>query len=473
MGLVSKALAAVRTAGQALSLARVPGGRGAPAPVPARGSGGWIPLIREPFTGAWQQNQELRGEIALNYFAVFACTTLIASDIGKLRLRLVHQDEIGIWHETTNAAYSPVLRKPNRYQIVNKFVEQWQCSKLLQGNAYVLKQRDNRGVVAALYILDAARVTPLIAEDGAVYYAIRTTGATGDLAALGGADVFVPASEMIHDLMVPLFHPLVGVSPLYACGLSALQGSTIQSNSKNFFSNGSHPGGVLLAPGAISDETAARLKQYWDDNYSGNNIGKVAVLGDGLKYEPMTMSAVDAQLIDQLKWTADTVCAAYHVPPYMIGIGPPPPYANVEPLVQQYYSQCLQTLITSMEVSLDEGLELAAGFGTEFDVDDLIWMDTPTRTKAAHDSISAGALAPDEARRKYYGVGPVPGGDSPYMQQQMYSLAALAARDAAGPAPATPGAAPPPADQAPMPDELLAMLTAIETHAASEGLYDS
>ena len=413
------------------------------------------PTVREPYMGAWQQNVEIKSETALSYYAVFACVTLISADIGKLRLRLVAQDDDGIWTETTNSAYSPVLRKPNRYQTTGKFVEQWMTSKLVHGNTFVLKQRDQRGVVNALYILDPTRVTPLVAPDGSIYYQLRRD----DLSGLGGPDVTVPSSEIIHDLMVALFHPLVGVTPLYACGVSAQQGLTIQQSSSRFFATGSRPGGVLIAPGAISDENALRLKTYWETNFSGQNVGKVAVLGDGLKYEPMTISAVDAQLIDQLKWTADTVCSAYHVPPYMVQIGPPPPYANVEPLVQQYYSQCLQALITALEVALDEGLELVTPYGTEFDIDDLIWMDTATRTKSAHEAISAGALSPNEARKKYFAVGPVPGGDSPYLQQQYYSLEALAARDV----PAAPSVvAPPPPDEG---DETEATFAAKWMHA--------
>jgi HK97 family phage portal protein len=447
-----------------LTIARTRTLRETLSPVPSgaasRGSGGWIPTVREPYTGAWQQNVQISAETALSYYAVFACVTLISSDIGKLRLRLVSQDEDGIWTETTNPAYSPVLRKPNRYQTTGKFIEQWMTSKLVHGNTFVLKERDQRGVVKALYILDPTRVTPLIATDGSIYYQLNKDDLTGL-----GLEVTVPASEIIHDLMVALFHPLVGVTPLYACGISAQQGLTIQSSSNLFFATGSRPGGTLIAPGAISDENASRLKAYWETNFSGQNVGKVAVLGDGLKYEPMTISAVDAQLIDQLKWTAETICSAYHVPPYMVQIGPPPPYANVEPLVQQYYSQCLQSLITALEVSLDEGLELITPYGTEFDIDDLIWMDTGTRTKAAHDAISAGALSPNEARKKYFAVGPVPGGDSPYLQQQYYSLEALAARDAGAVTPPPPAPAPPP------PDQMLATLQAIRTAALREGIY--
>jgi len=448
-------------------------------PPPKSGGGGWVTTVREPYTGAWQLNADLKADTALSYSAVFACVTLIAQDIGKLTLRLVQQDAAGIWTETTNPAYSPVLRKPNRYQTTIKFVEQWITSKLVHGNTYVLKARDARGVVNALYVLDPTKVTPLVAPDGSVYYQLGKVEA-GRPEQLAGVDAesdtpVVPASEIIHDLMIALFHPLVGVSPLYACGASALQGQTIQNNSSRFFANGSNPGGILVAPGAIDDAQAARLKKRWEERYAGpENIGRVAVMGDGLKYEPLSMSAVDAQLIDQLKWTADTICSAYHVPPYMVGIGAPPPYANVEPLVQLYYAACLQSLVTSFQTSMDEGLELPSHLGTELLLTDLLLMDAATRTKAAHDAINAGALSPNEARRLYFGLGPVAGGGSPYLQQQYYSLAALSQRDVPSSAPTAAPQLPPAADDdAEDADDFEAACLAVRRAALVEGLYDA
>jgi phage portal protein BeeE len=78
--------------------------------------GGWLPIIRESFAGAFQQNVTIDRNLVLTHFAVFSCMTLIASDIAKLRLRLVQKDEDGIWSEVDNPAYSPVLRKPNSIQ---------------------------------------------------------------------------------------------------------------------------------------------------------------------------------------------------------------------------------------------------------------------------------------------------------------------------------------------------------------------
>jgi HK97 family phage portal protein len=323
-----------------------------------------------------------------------------------------------------------VLRKPNHFQTRIKFFEQWITSKLVYGNTYVLKERDQRGVVVAMTVLDPQRVTPLVAPNGEVYYELRRDDLAG---VYNQENIIVPASEVIHDLMVALYHPLCGVSPIYACGMAALQGLKIQGSSLDFFTNGANPGGVLTAPGAIADDTAQRLKEHWESNYSGQNAGKVAVLGDGLKYEAMSVNAVDSQLIEQLKWSAETVCSCFHVPPYMVGVGPAPTLNNIEALNQQYYSQCLQSLIEQLELCLDEGLGLDSTkdgrtYGTEFDLQGLLRMDTAAKVKAAGDAIGAGFMSPNEARWQF-DLKPVAGGDTPYLQQQNFSLAALQKRD--------------------------------------------
>lgn len=391
-------------------------------------SGWYWPAVREPFLNAWQQNMEERAPFLTRFHAIYACVTLIAGDIAKLRLKLVEQDDDGIWSEIESPAFSPVLHKPNRYQNRFQFFQQWIVSKLLHGNTYALKERDQRGVVTRLYILDPCRTRVLSAPDGSIYYSIGRDYLTGQ----EYDTIEVPASEIIHDVMCPLYHPLCGVSPISACALAATQGLSIQGNSMKFFANGSRPGGILTAPAHIPDETAERLKRYWEENYTGEKIGKVAVLGDGLKYEAMAVNAVDSQLIDQLKWTAETVCTCFHVPPYMIGVGEMPTYNNVESLQTQYYTQCLQGMIEALELCLDEGLGLTTvpgkTYGTEFDLDDLLRMDTQTKVKTAGDGIRAGLLSPNEARKKF-DLKPVAGGDTPYLQQQNFSLAALDKRD--------------------------------------------
>jgi phage portal protein BeeE len=211
------------------------------APASSVAGSGWWPVfggIREAFSGAWQRNIATPVQDVLAFSAVFSCVTLIATDIAKMRARLV-------------------------------------------------------AAVTALYILDPARCRPLVATNGDVYYALSEDVLAGITAGIPA----IPASEIIHDVMYAFFHPLVGLSPIYACGLAAVQGLRIQTSSAKFFQQGSALGGVLTAPGAISDETAKRLKEFWDGRFAGSeNAGRIAILGDGLKFESMTMRSTDAQL---------------------------------------------------------------------------------------------------------------------------------------------------------------------------------
>lgn len=421
-------------------------------------SGGWLGMIRESFTGAWQRNVEVNQDSVLTHSTVFACITLIANDIAKLWIKLVEEDANGICSETDSPSFSPVLSTPNHYQTRVKFIFCWLLSLLTRGNTYVLLERNHRGGpnsgnVVAMYVLDPSRVQVLVAPDGSVYYHLGQDW----LAGVEGAGLIVPASEIIHDVMVPLYHPLIGLSPLFACGVAAMQGLKIQSSSLELFSKGLQISGIITSPNSISNEAAERIERYWAENYMGtDNIGKIPVLGDALSFQPRTsLTAVDAQLIDQLKWSAEFICSVFHVPPYMVGIGAPPANANVQALTLQYYSQALQAIIENMEALLTQGLALPSRLSVEFDLKALLRMDTATLMKTVSEGVGSGVYTPNEGRAEF-DLKPVTGGDSPMMQQQWFSLEALSKRDQADPfAKPTPGpaavGAPSPSD-VPKPD---------------------
>lgn len=402
-------------------------------------SGGWRSLLRisEPYAGAWQRNVEWSADTVLAHHAVYACVTLIAADIGKLRIKLVEQQG-GIWRETTSPAFSPVLRKPNTYQNRIQFVEWWITSKLLRGNAYALKERDQRGAVTRLHLLDPNRVQVLVSDSGDVFYRLKEDNLAG-IKQEGG--VVVPAREIIHDRMNCLHHPLVGTSPIFACGMAANMGLKAEEGSARFFGNNSTPSGILSSPEKIPPDKAREYSEAWEANFGAGGRGGVAVLGFGMKYEPMRMTNTDAQMIEHLKWSAETVASAFHVPPFKIGVGQMPTYQNGELLDQRYYSDCLQSLIESLELCLDEGLGLDAPkdgkqLGVELDLEGLLRMDTASQVKTLTEGIRGGLWAPNEARGKV-DAPPLEGGDTIYLQHQDYPMEKVYNRtdlDAAPPA---------------------------------------
>ena len=392
-------------------------------PIPTRGGGGWMNLIREPFAGAWQQNKELSNDTILQQTTVFACITLIAGDISKLPWGLRQRDG-RIWKDVSNPAYDPVLRLPNTFQNSQQFRESWILSKLIYGNTYALKGRDQRGVVKRMWVLNPRCVQPLVTESGEVYYRLNKDPLTDQFE----DEAVVPASEVIHDRFNTMFHPLVGLSPLYAAASVAGHSLEIQNSTTKFFGNGARPSGILVAPGAISDANAKQLKEYWDANYAGANAGKVAVLGDGLTYTQMQMTSTDAQLIEQLRWDSEEIARVFHVPAYKVGVGTAPTYNNYQALNLDYYTTCLQPLMEAMEWCLWHGLNMAEGLEVHIDTGELLRMDSVTQMDLTTKAISGGVMKPNEGRETF-NLSPVEGGDAVYMQVQNQSLEAIAKRD--------------------------------------------
>lgn len=409
----------------------------------------WVSnIIREPFTGAWQRNMECASnETLLRNSAVFTCVSSIAQDIAKMDARVVRVGADGDTSEIAlNHPADRLLRKPNAYQNGFDFTFQILCHLLLVGQTLIYKMRDRRQVVNALHILVPGTVETLITPNGEVWYRIDR----GNNQMLGGdGTITVPASEIIHHRTITLLHPLVGATPILAAGVSATMGNKIAANSSRFFENMSRTSGVLTTAEKISPEAAKLIKQMWEDAFRAGEFGRTAVLSQGLKWDPLTMTAVDAQLIEQLRWTIEDIARVFRFPSFMLGSADKVTYRNSEQMQRVYYSGCLQPHIEALELRLTDGLELASDLRVQFDLDALFRTEMDVRYDSYAKGLNAGFLTINEVRSKE-GLPAVEGGDKPHLQQQYVPLGTPPA-PAPAPVPA-PAPAPEPAPT-PAPEE--------------------
>lgn len=338
----------------------------------------WKPIYSEASTGDWQRGIVTSGTSVLTFGTVYACVSLIANDVSKLKLRLLERSstENGeIWSEIPSDL--PIFIRPNGYQDTAQFIRSWVLSKLIHGNAYIWKARDQKSKkVIALHVLNAAKVRVRVTDDGAILYQVGSDNLSG----VGDDGFAIPTDDIIHDLINPFYHPLCGISPLSAAALSATQGLEIQSSGKTFFKNNSRPAGIITIPERIKPEAADRLKKQWDEAYSGEKQGKVAVLSGGVDFKALSLTATDSQLIEQLKLSSEMACQVFHVPSFKVGVGSAPTYNNIEALNLAYYTDCLQKHIEDIENALKSGLDLPRNQCAEFRVDDLLRMDRDWET---------------------------------------------------------------------------------------------
>ena len=388
---------------------------------PVRSVGTWKPLVHEPFTGAWERNQEIQLTDSLTSYAVFACISLISKDVGKLPI-IARTEENGI---KTNIKFKglEVINKPNKYQTRQQFLEAWINSKASNGNTYIYKQRDIYGKIEGLIVLDYKTTVVCINPEGEIYYRIFEDPLNNT-----GEQILVPASEIIHDRQNTLYHPLVGLSPIVACALPSSTGQNIQQYANKFFGNDARPSGILSTSEDLNEEDAGKIKQGWDKKYANGGEGGVALVSGGVTYQALSVPAADSQMIEHLKLSGEIVCTTFNVPAFKIGIGAAPS-GTVEYLNSKYYSDCLQSYVESIENLLNDNLEIPSNVILEFDLRSLFRMDSNAQMSYLKEGVGSGIFSPNEARAEL-GKAPVEGGESPVMQQQNYSLSALSKRDA-------------------------------------------
>lgn len=380
----------------------------------------WIP-IHEPFAGAFQRHIKASSEDVLSLPTTFNATGLIAQDAAKLKIIMArHNASSGVNERVSLSWVDDLIARPNPFQNRLQFVESWIISKLLTGNACVLKSRNEIGRVAALYVLDWRRVKPLFTPAGSVLYALGADNLSNVI-----GDIVLPQSEIIHDRFNTFYHPLVGLSPLHPAARAAAQGIQIQQQAANFWANNAQPGGALVVPTEIDESEARRLKAMFTDNFSGDNRGRLAVLAGGMDYKPFSPTARDSQMVEQLRLTREEIAIAFRLPLYKVGAAPPPAVANTGQLDQEYYSNCLQPLLEMFEECLTLGLELPLGHTLAFDTKNLLRMDPLTNSEVLRNKVEGGIMTRNEARRED-DLPPLPGGDVLLVQEQYWSASAVA-----------------------------------------------
>jgi HK97 family phage portal protein len=378
--------------------------------------------------------------------------SVLSQDVSKLPLR--------VWRKEPNGARSSVsikdrgragfvsytLYKPNTYQTATEFLQQLMASLLINGNAYVYVTRNGGNLPDEMRVIHPSHVSPWVTPEGEVYYNISPDPLT--IPEIPETSL-IPARFVMHFRHQTYQHPLIGISPLQAAAYSASTGLSILRQSSAFFRRMARPSGVLQSPRMLDGDVADRLRTQWQQVYGDNpgNAGKVAVLEDGLEWKPMTMTAADSQLIEQLRFTVEDVARVYRVPIFMLGDMTKASYRNSEVLMRNYYAGSLSYYCRSIEDRMNVFHDLGEDFEVRFDLDELFRAESDVRMNTLKTAVQGGIMKPDEARGKE-GLGPVPGGNEVYVQQQMIPLRIAAeGRGVAGATPPNPQVSPPQNDE--------------------------
>jgi HK97 family phage portal protein len=319
-------------------------------------------------------------------------------------------------------------------------------SLLRDGNAYALAGRDDRGAISSLSHIRQA-IPHVDPETGAVFYGVGVDSTRPEQNGEPEPKYLIPQREVFHLRLFTPVHPLIGEPPLVAAVTAANTGTAISNSSFSFFNRAARPSGYLRHPKRISPAARDRLRDAWTKNYAGDGIGGTAVLEEGVEWTPMTMSAVDSEIVEQYKLQIEDVARVYRVPMFMLGDMSKATFNNVEQMTRSFYAGGLAFYLELIEAQLAHFFSLSMTEFVEFDVEGgLMRSEFSERIAGLTKGVQGGVFAPNEARRKE-GLPAVAHGDQPLVQQQMVPLSYATQQTVE---PVAPPPAPEPEDDADM-----------------------
>lgn len=327
---------------------------------------------------------------AMQISAVWACVKLLSETVASLPVNVYKKTKDG--RELAPEFWFAQLmsRKPNRYQTRVEFFETLMLNLALHGNAYCKIVRVG-GKIRSLLPIMSSQVEPMLLPDGSVVYQYQSDG---------GMEVY--SSESIWH--VKLYgNGIIGKSPIaFGRNMIGIAQATEKATTK-IYTNGGKRSGVLSLDRLLTPEQRQAVR----DNFSTLTTGtseRLLVLENGMKFDPISMSPQDIELLASRKYQLEEICRWFGVPSVLVNdtSGSTTWGSGVEQLVSGFYKLNLRPYLERIENSVSCNLfsaNEAKEYEFEFDFEGLLRSDFKSRLEAYRTAVAGTIMTPNEVRK--------------------------------------------------------------------------
>ena len=337
------------------------------------------------FLGGTASGKYVTERSAMQMTAVYCCVRILSEAVASLPLQFYrYTDDGGKEKAVEHPLYFLLHDEPNPEMTSFIFRETLMTHLLLWGNAYSQIIRNGKGEVVALYPLMPDRMKVDRDEHGRLYYEYTVYDSDDVDGRKGTNKVGRTVRLQPHDVLhIPGlgFDGLVGYSPIaMAKNAIGLAIATEEYGSK-FFANGAAPSGVLEHPGTIKDPS--KVRESWQATFGGSGTAKkIAVLEEGMKYTPISISPEQAQFLETRKFQIDEIARIFRVPPHMIGDLEKSSFNNIEQQSLEFVKYTLDPWVSRWEQAMVRALltpDEKKKYFFKFNVDGLLRGDYQSR----------------------------------------------------------------------------------------------
>ena len=344
---------------------------------------------------------------AMQHNDVYTCVRIKAEALGQLPVRLYRNLDGNKRTEITSGREHNIFtQRPNEYQTWQEFIETYVTSLELIGHFAAEIKRNRFGSVYSIVPFKFQNnVQSSMNAEGQVYYTYSTNDGKGHVE----TKTYQPADILF--LKSFTLDGYSGISTVSQCALAIGTAIAGEQHAASLFENGAMPMGVLQTDGTLDDseETVQRIRQQWSELYGGTkNSGKTAILEYGMKYQPLTMTAVDTQLLEQRKFSREQIAGMFRVPLSLLQASTGMTYNNVEQNNLAFFRDALMPLAYKLELNIN--LILPDSHFIKLDEKAFVRGDRSALVATVGEELIKGFITVNEGRIEL-GHDPIEGGD--------------------------------------------------------------
>ncbi len=303
-----------------------------------------------------------------------ACVHMVAQAMASVPWCLFRgKEEI---EDDTQHPLLKLLARPHPMQGGSDFFEAHFAYFLLQGNTYLEGvgpgKEGDMTVPTELWSLRPDRVRVVPGEFGLpMQYIYECNGQKKAF----DVDPMTGSGSVMH---WKTFHPTddwYGMSPLEAAAFAVDQHNEAGAWNQALLQNSAKPSGAFvmttqgsISPSSLTDAQYQQIRKQVDETMAGGkNAGRPLILDGGLDWKAMSLSPTEMDWLNGKDSSSRDVCAAFGVPPQMIGVPGSQTHANYEEARLSLYEDTVIPLLSKFTDALNSWLVPAFGAADQAD----------------------------------------------------------------------------------------------------------
>lgn len=339
---------------------------------------------------------------------IFAAVSRLSNSMASLPLKLLED------FKPVSTGISDLLsNSPNPNMTGFDFIRTLEAFRNTSGNGYALKNYDNNFQVAALWILDPAKVKPVIEKNTKeLWYEIEGDNGT----------YYVHNMDMLH---VKHIHTTgyVGISPIDVLKNTIDFDTKVKEFTLDQVDGAVKASFILKMATQLKDEKKKEVLDSFKRFYQEN--GGVLIQEQGTEIKEIERKFIDTRVFEVERITRTRVASVYNMPAHMLGETEGVNYASMEQMALEFVQGTLVSIVTQYEKEFNRKLltpgERLKGRYFKFNINSLLRGDMKTRGEFYFKGVRTGFFKPNEVRG-WEDLPPEPGGDKLYMSGDLYPV---------------------------------------------------